>query len=254
MLFTLGAASADKKKQGEIIMTEISLGRSAGTDASSAPGGADEFAGLLHDLGHQIMTVSLLAEALQADQCLSADSRRQTELLVQETARALGMIADTVPSSTPQPNPAPVTQLIDARELAARITRLAGHAFEAAVRLQPGPPVYMQVNPMLVWRVLWNVVENAGRAAGPDGQVEISIRPGNGTVIEVTDNGAGYGKTDSGVAGLGLSVVTQLLATTGGQLDIAAGRDGGTTVRAIFGSQCERIVLPRSGRARMAAR
>jgi hypothetical protein len=59
-------------------MTEMSLGL-AGTQASSAPAGADDFAGRLHDLGHRIMTVSLLAQALHADPGMSGDSRQRTE-------------------------------------------------------------------------------------------------------------------------------------------------------------------------------
>lgn len=225
-------------------MTEVSLGRFADAAGPPAHTGADEFAGLLHDLGHQIMTVSLLADSLQADNELSAESRQRAELIVQEAGRALGMIADNAPAAA-TPAPAEVTQFIDVRVLAERITRLAGDTYDATVRLQPGPQAYMQVNPMLAWRVMANLVDNAALAAGPAGQVDISISRGTGTVIEVTDNGPGYGNS---TAGRGLAVVRQLLAATGGRLNIDAGR-GGTSVRATFGGQCDRILVPRARRA-----
>ncbi len=81
-------------------MTGMSVDRQHDRGERSAPAGDQAgaaglgTAGLLHDLGHQIMTVSLLAESLQADAALSPESRRRSELVVQETARALGMLAD----------------------------------------------------------------------------------------------------------------------------------------------------------------
>ena len=225
-------------------MTAMSYDREHGYPATSAPSSADGRgnAGLLHDLGHQMMTVSLLAESLSADNELSEQSRRRSELLVQETARALGMIADGMPGG-----PAPQedeTQLIDIRQLAGQLARLARIAHPAAITLLPGSPAYLQVNPMQVWRVLWNLIDNAARAAGPDGHVEVAIRRGDGTIIEVTDDGPGYGGSSPGVAGLGLSVVRQLLASSGGQLSISTGPAGGTRVSAAFGGRCDRILLP----------
>ncbi len=204
-------------------------------------------AGLLHDLGHQIMTVSLLAESLRAelnaDQNVSAEARQHTELVVQETARALGMIADRAASAPAEPDgPA---QLIDMRVLAGQLTRLAAIAHEASIELEPGPPAYVRVSPALAWRAAWNLIDNAARAAGPEGCVRVAICRGDGTAIEVTDNGPGYASGGPGTAGLGLSAVIQLLATTGGHLDISPGPDGGTVARAVFGGGCDRIVLPR---------
>jgi signal transduction histidine kinase len=211
-------------------------------------------AGLLHDLGHQIMTVSLLAESLQAelngDQNVSAEARQRTELVVQETARALGMIAGKMPSAPAEPDsPA---QLIDMRVLAGQLTRLAAIAHETSIELEPGPPAYVRVSPALAWRAAWNLIDNAARAAGPEGRVTVAVCRGTGTAIEVTDDGPGYGDGGPGTSGVGLSAVTQLLATTGGYLDISAGPDGGTVARAVFGGGCDRIVLPRMRDARKA--
>jgi len=212
-------------------------------------------AGLLHDLGHQIMTVSLLAESLQAelnaDQNVSAEARQRTELVVQETARALGMIADKAPSAPAEPDsPA---QLIDMRVLAGQLTRLAAIAHDASIELEPGPPAYVRVSPALAWRAAWNLIDNAARAAGPEGHVEVAVCRGAGTGIEVRDDGPGYRDGGPGTGGLGLSAVMQLLATTGGHLDISAGPDGGTVARAVFGGGCDRIVLPKMRDARKAA-
>ncbi|MFY9887587.1 MAG: ATP-binding protein [Streptosporangiaceae bacterium] len=237
-------------------MTGMSVDRQHDRGERPAPAGAAGLgtAGLLHDLGHQIMTVSLLAESLQADAALSPESRRRSELVVQETARALGMLADgAAPAPAVAEELQEQAQLIDARLLADQVARLAGMAYPATVALLPGPPAYMQISPMLVWRVLWNLVENAARAAGPAGRVEIAVRRAAGTIIEVTDDGPGYGNGAQGMAGLGLRVVRQLVAASGGQLEIGSGPGGGTRMRAEFGARCDRIALPPMRQARRAA-
>jgi signal transduction histidine kinase len=212
--------------------------------------------GVLHDLGHQMMTVSMLAESLQSalpadEQSESgSDARRQAALVAQETMRALTMIAGSVaPAGQVLAPRAVAEQLVDVRELAARVARLTELDGLSSVRLTPGPAAFMKADPAVVWRVLTNLVGNAVRAAGPAGHVEIGISRGTGTIIEVCDDGPGFGEGPAGMAGRGLAVVADLLAATGGGLEVLSGHGGGTCARATFGGRCDRIVLPRpSGR------
>ncbi len=75
-------------------------------------------------------------------------------------------------------------------------------------------------SPVLLWRVLTNVVDNAARAAGPSGRVEVAVgcwpSRHRGRVLEVLDNGPGFGHGPPGAASLGLGVVTTLLESCGG--------------------------------------
>ena len=93
-------------------------------------------------------------------------------------------------------------------------------------------------SPVLLWRVLTNVVDNAARAAGPGGRVEISVamlaEPPPRAVLEVLDNGPGFGHGPPGAASLGLGVVTSLLESCGGRLDVQAPAGGGALVRIVI--------------------
>ena len=187
--------------------------------------------GLLHDLGHELMTLSLLADSVREDNALSADSRQRMELVMQEMLRIADIIADSVPTHAPAEPPGQ----IDVRALANDVAQLAGFAYDTTVTVAPGQPAIVQIRASLMWRVLANLVDNAVRAAGPGGRVDIRIEHELGIVLEITDNGPGFGAGRAGEAGLGLTVVRQLLRTAGGHLDVAETPDGGARVRVTLG-------------------
>jgi len=197
-----------------------------------------EFRGLMHDLGHQMMTLSLLAETVRDDSTLSGSSRQRMELVMQGMIRIVDVITDST-----RAGPAGVVctapSIIDVRRLAGEVSQLAQLAYDTSVVLCPGSPAVLRIGPTLLWRVLANLVDNAVRAAGPDGTVEIRVEQKLDTVIEVIDSGAGFGSGPPGVAGIGLTVVEQLLQVEGGTLDLAAAESGGTCARVSFSGDRE---------------
>ena len=83
-------------------------------------------------------------------------------------------------------------------------------------------------------RAVANVLANATRAAGPDGQVELTERPdGDAELIEITDDGPGPGRMARG-HGLGLQIAWQMLAECGGQMEIERLAAGRTRVRMLL--------------------
>lgn len=174
--------------------------------------------GLLHDLGHQMMTLSLLAESVRDDNALSTHSRQRMDLVMQEMFRIVDIISDSAaPSglnSLDPPGP------VDVRQLANDVANLADVASDASVTVRPGPAAIVTAGSTLLWRVLANLVDNAVRATGPGGRVELTISQAQDTVVEVADDGPGFGP-GGGAAGLGLIVVGQLLDAVHGRLEFA---------------------------------
>lgn len=194
--------------------------------------------GLLHDLGHELSTLSVLVEAVRGNPELPQDASFRMELLAKEMARLLDIIRQGLQGSGDAPR-GPV----DVREVAAELTRLAQLTYDADVVLLPGPAAAAVIHPLLLWRLLSNVVDNAARAAGAGGRVTVAVRGGGrpaggtgrspsraSTVIEVTDDGPGFGSAPGGQASLGLGVVTAVLAGCGGSLEVTPAPAGGTTV------------------------
>ncbi len=191
--------------------------------------------GLMHDLGHQMMTLSLLADSVRDDSALSADSRYRMELVMQEMFRIVDIIADSMPADVGPPRPAAV----DVRDLACDVAQLAGLAYTTTVTVEPGGPAVIRIGSTQLWRVLVNLVDNAVRAAGPGGRVTVRIEQDLDTIVEVIDDGPGFGAGPAGAGGLGLAVVRQLLAAVGGRLEVTRAPAQGTCMRVIFGPDGE---------------
>jgi signal transduction histidine kinase len=190
--------------------------------------------GLLHDLGHQMTTLSYLVEAVRGESDLPRDAQVRMETLALGISRLLDTIGHKVPDA---PLPAQVST-VSLRSLVHQVVQLAGIRHCASIVLLSGPDVTLEANPGLLWRVLTNVIDNAARATGPEGSVEISLHDKGGAAIEVTDDGPGFGLGPSGSASLGLSVVTSLLESCGGSLEVRSPRAGGTQVSIELPATC----------------
>jgi signal transduction histidine kinase len=249
-------------------MTTVSRDRNAALSHDRGHEAIRGTRGLLHDLGHQLMTLSLLAESVRRDDDIPAESRRRIELVKQEVVRALDMITDYLAGEDPRPA-AIGSDRLDIRDLAGQSAKLAELAYGARVELLPGRPVIVRIRPAVAWRVLSNLVDNAARSAGPGGRVQVSVRqeidtnggyggspprasnggyggssPRANTVIEVLDDGQGIGRAPGGMAGMGLSVVRQLVDAAEGRLEVSDRADGGTRARVVFCPQRECAIMP----------
>lgn len=172
-------------------------------------------------------TLSYLVEAVRADVDLPEDARFRLELLSLEMTRLLDVIAHEIPGR----EDAAAVGEVNLRSLAGQVTQLARIAHEAAVMLRPGPEVQVMASPVLLWRVLTNLVDNnAVRAAGPAGRVELTVgmlaEPPPRALLQVQDNGPGFGHGPPGAASLGLGVVTRLLESCRGSMEVEAPADG----------------------------
>lgn len=181
--------------------------------------------GLLHDLGHEITTLTFLVEAVRADRSMPGDSQYRLELVALEMSRLTDLIQQGLSGDF-----AEGAEAVSVRDLVAQLARLADMALPAEVTLLPGADVTADVNPLLLWRVLSNLVDNAARAAGEGGRVVLAVRRGDGPVIDVTDTGTGFGTGPPGTASLGMGIVRSLLESCGGSLASSSPPGGGTVI------------------------
>jgi signal transduction histidine kinase len=192
--------------------------------------------GLLHDLGHGLFTLSLLLESARGE-LLSSIGSDALDLVEQETSRLLAVLHSGVHRDH---RPA----VVELRALLEPFAVLAERTVLARVSLRPGPPVELAVDPGMIWRVVSNLLDNAVRAAGPLGNVDIAINrtfdgdrldDGHDTVtIDIVDDGPGFQRGPRGTASLGLTVVASLLDECGGRLQIDDVEPHGTRMRVLL--------------------
>ncbi|UWP85489.1 sensor histidine kinase [Dactylosporangium fulvum] len=188
---------------------------------------------LSHDIHHELGTIMLLASLLSTAPDAGEESRKRARQILGE-ARWLDQLQrayeEHVPDVDDHDEPAttqPIRldlmaqEVVDAMRLCTvtEISLTSSEAWALADRLA-------------VWRALRNVLDNALRAAGANGRVEVRVFGHEGwSVAEVDDNGPGFGAIEPGLASLGLRIVQDVATAWAGQLEYRRSSLGGCCVR-----------------------
>jgi signal transduction histidine kinase len=94
---------------------------------------------------------------------------------------------------------------------------------------------WSDVDGLTYWRALRNVVDNAVRAVGSVGVVAVSVsQEQSRVVVQIEDDGPGLLETLPGSGSLGLTIVREIVASWGGDLEIGPGSLGGCRVRLLL--------------------
>jgi signal transduction histidine kinase len=93
-------------------------------------------------------------------------------------------------------------------------------------------PVMTLAQPGDVVRILYNILTNACRAAGPAGRVRVLVDEADGQArLTIADSGSGLGHSvPSGRAGLGLEIIGALALKYGGSVHLGVSDLGGLAV------------------------
>jgi signal transduction histidine kinase len=185
---------------------------------------------LCHDL-RQYVATGLLMSDLDGDSSLTQEVEARFAAL-HSLFHQIGLIIDAEVSDSTSPR-----SRIDLREVVGECVEVVRLRHQR-VRASLAPAASAFGDAVLVRRAVANVLDNAVRAAGDEGSVEVRLRTEDGdSLIEVVDDGTGFGRGPRGT-GQGLSVVAMAVETCRGRLEIISGPGPGTTVR---------MVLPRDG-------
>lgn len=200
------------------IPTDVGTGR----DAAGATVKA-----LCHDMRQPLATIMALSStASHAD---GVDDR-VTLALSRITAQATGlleMIRATLDDPEPCREPVHVPALVGEVVSDVRVTyrgslSVSGKNTEVASIL---------ADRTMLRRAVGNLLDNATRAAGPDGHVRVLVvGKAAGVDVVVEDDGPGFGRIAGG-AGIGLDVVRRVAADCDGRVQFWTGRHGGVRAR-----------------------
>jgi len=173
-----------------------------------------------HDLRQPLMTATLLLDAVASLSHVDGDVRSR----LMEIENQLEWMQRLLRQQEHEPG----VRVVDIGET------IAGHctpgASRCSVHLVRVAPALTLVDPVELTRAARNLLDNAIRAAGRFGVVEVKVASARATaVLEVADNGPGFGRIQP-KQGHGLPSVRMFAERYGGQVDITRSSLGGTAV------------------------
>ena len=208
-----------------------------------------------HELRTPIAGVQAAAETLlHHDEQLDHDERQHLQaLLVREAERAGALISDLLTAARLDAGIDLDLAPVSLRTLAhSEIDRVRLLHPETAVTMS-GPEVIARADAARVSSILRNVIDNAVRAAGPEGQVHLVVREHDQFAIaEIWDSGPGvppsqreriferlvrldHGRAgDAGGSGLGLAIARGYARAHGGDLTCEDPRGSGAMFRLVL--------------------
>ncbi|MEV0409113.1 ATP-binding protein [Actinoallomurus sp. NPDC050550] len=183
-----------------------------------------------HDIRHELGTIIMLASAVAVSDDIGPASRERVEALLGET-RWLDHLLRQLDAEEEGQVPVGPERV--------RVDRLVGE-IAAGLRLSSprrigfaGGPAWAHIDPLALWRAVRNVLDNAHRIARERVEVLVSVESG-WTVVQVDDDGPGFGAGTSGLASLGLGIVNDLVSEYGGMIEMRSCELGGARVRILL--------------------
>lgn len=186
-----------------------------------APDDASPTLDLVRQIAHDLRQPVAAIQALTSAAMLDAQPPDRVQQRLGQIAEQASWMSKIICDLLAPEGPAQLNEVVEVAPLVREVV--------ASERLTyPGPIVlrqdgaearYVVAAHIRLRRALANVLANATSAAGEDGRVELTERPhGDMELIEIVDNGPGFGKVARGY-GIGLGVTRRMLAECGGWME-----------------------------------
>jgi signal transduction histidine kinase len=187
-----------------------------------------------HDIRHELGTIIMLASAMSVADDVGPASQKRVEALLGETRwldhllRRLDEDDDRPEYDLPNPERVRVDELVGEIVAGLRLASIRRVGFDSG-------PAWAHIDPLALWRAVRNILDNACRIAAEHVHVSVTSKDGL-TVIQVDDDGPGFGGGAGGLASLGLGIVHDLVTGYGGELEVRRCELGGARVRILLPS------------------
>jgi len=196
---------------------------------------APDLALVLHDIRQPLSAVFALAEVARGRPDVPAEVHDLLTQIIEE-AQEVSAVLESVLGSNPKSTGTPFAECdvrVDVDELLRSVVDSFRRTWSGTLlREGTGGAIEVRGDRAQLRRCLVNLVDNAARAAGPDGVVTLAVERGEAAVrILIDDDGPGFGRVPRRT-GLGLAATRQALGRMGGVLSTdLVSRHGGVCVR-----------------------
>jgi signal transduction histidine kinase len=186
------------------------------------------FREICHDMRQPVAGVLALAAAALDEPQVPPAALARLRLIVEQAEWLAQIISDGLEAGVPAREPA---HRSDARQAVTEAVASARPLWPGEIALiAPAKAIYITVHPVILRRSIANLLDNAIRAAGSQGNVRVTAGSCPGwALIAIEDDGPGFGRIERG-HGLGLSAVTRIVIKHGGRVECTRSSLGGTCV------------------------
>jgi len=203
-------------------------------------------AGIAHELNNPLGVIRGYLKVLRKE-VDGEQPNKDIDIITDEVNQCQRIVQGLLELARPQALEKQPTELVGlVREVLERLDK-ARAAEGPTISFTPAAPaIQATVDGQAMKRVLVNLVNNAGDAAGPGGEIDITLEESEGLfVISVSDSGAGipadirddlfkpFKTTKPDGTGLGLAISDALVRAHGGRIEVADGAKGGALFRVI---------------------
>lgn len=188
-----------------------------------SPAATELFQEIRHDALQSVSAILMVVAAGKAEAGDLELVRRRLDQIGKATRALAGLLDEVMPLH-------PTSDVVDVSAEASQTVRTLTAGYSGTIRFVARSGAWAAMSPASLRRILTNLLLNAMRAAGEGGVVQVKvIRSGSRLVIEVEDDGPGFGRLDV-INGLGLRSTRRLLGAAGGSIEFGAGPMGGAVV------------------------
>jgi signal transduction histidine kinase len=202
----------------------------------------------MHDIGRGLVTLATLVATVRATPGPDRAVADRMDLAAQTIDGLLDLVGD--PGRRPG-DEARACGPVDVREVVEGVVACRDAASSTTAVLRPGPGIVLRLDALdalNLKRLVANLVDNAIRAAGPTGRVEVELRDGPRPVVRVLDDGPGPDRGPAGDLGMGLGIVATLARRLAAEVTLRPRSGRGAVAEIVLGGAPSSTAPVRSGR------
>lgn len=201
-------------------------------------------AGLAHEIKNPLASLSGSIQMLKEDIEYNPDHDKLMQIVLREADRLSSLVTNFLLFAKPPAGKVEAIELDKALQETAdffeKDNRCSGRIM---ITRKLTPDIWIEIDPMHLQQILWNLFLNAAEAIEGSGNIHIAMQPVKNKQVDVriSDNGCGMSSevtrsvfdpfftTKPGGTGLGLSIVHSIVESYNSRLDVESTKDEGTT-------------------------
>ncbi len=231
-------ADQERRSKIELVAMEAHLGR-----VQNLAQIGEMAAGLAHEIKNPLASLSGAIQILKSEIENKPDNMRLMHIVLRETDRLSSLVNNFLTFARPSAGQSKCVNLGEAlNEIVTLFEKDDTFDQRIKVELDAIPNTYIEIDPLQLRQVVWNLLLNGAESIESEGTIRISVhrRKNEWIAVEIADNGCGMDEatakaifnpfftTKPNGTGLGLSIVYRILETYGSRLDVRSQSGSGS--------------------------